>query len=212
MKLGVVILAAGASSRMGRPKLLLPWGSGTVLAHLLSQWRSLAPMQSAIVCAAPEQHQPLHEELERLGWPRDQRIINPQPERGMFSSIQCAAAWSEWNPQLTHWAIALGDQPLVRSETLRDLLDFAGRHPGQVCQPSRQGRGRHPVLVPAPVFARLPQAKAENLKQFLIASGLAVARCESDDPGLDLDLDEPADYARALAGAAPRHLGQAGPG
>jgi CTP:molybdopterin cytidylyltransferase MocA len=133
----------------------------------------------------------------------------------MFSSIQCAAAWSGWNPHLTHWAIALGDQPLVRSETLRDLLDFAGRNPGRVCQPSRQGRGRHPVVVPAPVFALLPQAKAENLKQFLIGSGLAVARCESDDPGLDLDLDEPADYARALAGAAPRDSRQskgAGPG
>ena len=41
MKLGVVILAAGASSRMGRPKLLLPWSGTTVIGHLLNQWRAL---------------------------------------------------------------------------------------------------------------------------------------------------------------------------
>ena len=43
MKLGVIILAAGASERMGRPKLLLPWGKSTVLAHLLAQWRLHRP-------------------------------------------------------------------------------------------------------------------------------------------------------------------------
>jgi len=34
---GVVILAAGRSARMGRPKLLLPWGGTSVLGHLLAQ-------------------------------------------------------------------------------------------------------------------------------------------------------------------------------
>jgi CTP:molybdopterin cytidylyltransferase MocA len=37
---GVVILAAGASTRMGTCKLLLPWGEKTILTHLLDQWRS----------------------------------------------------------------------------------------------------------------------------------------------------------------------------
>ena len=39
----------------------------------------------------------------------------------------------------------------------------------------------------------------DTLKEFLASSGQAVARWESTDPGLDLDLDEPADYERALA-------------
>jgi len=197
MNVAAVILAAGASSRMGRPKLLLPWGSTSVIGHLLSQWRLLGASQIAVVCAPA--NQPLHAELDRLGFPASYRVLNPKPERGMFSSIQCAAHWNGWQPGLNHWVIALGDQPLVRIETLRRLLGFAAAHSEQVCQPSRNGRGRHPVILSADVFARLKDSPAENLKQFLITSGLTVARCEIDDPGLDLDLDEPADYERALS-------------
>ena len=196
MKLAVVILAAGASSRMGRPKLLLPWKETSVLGHLLRQWQTLNAAQIAVVCTAV--NQALHEELDRAGHPRSHRILNPNPERGMFSSVQCAASWDGWLPNITHWAMALGDQPLVQTETLRGLLDFARAHSDQVSQPSRNGRGRHPVILPATVFRRLKDSTTENLKQFLVTSGVAVARCESGDPGLDLDLDEPADYERAL--------------
>src|SRR5438874_1514761 len=38
---GVIILAAGRSRRMGRPKMLLPWGNTTVLGHLVAQWQAL---------------------------------------------------------------------------------------------------------------------------------------------------------------------------
>jgi molybdenum cofactor cytidylyltransferase len=197
MKLGVILLAAGASSRMGRPKLLLPWGATTLLGHLLQQWRGQDAAQIAVVHA--ESNQPLRRELDRLEFPTPQRILNPQPERGMFSSIQCAANWPGWQADLTHWAIVLGDQPLVRDATLRELIAFARSHPDAVCQPARNGRGRHPVILPADVFAELKTSAVGNLKQFLLARGAKTERCESDDPGLDLDLDEPADYERALA-------------
>ena len=197
MKLGVVILAAGASSRMGRPKLLLPWEDTTVIGHLLRQWRTLGAAQIAVVCAAA--NTALAAELDRLGFPPASRICNPQPERGMFSSIQCAAGWNGWQPNLTHWTINLGDQPQVRLETLKQLLDFAAAQPASICQPSYTGRAKHPVILPAIVFSSLKDSRAANLKEFLGGSGLSMARCEVDDPGLDLDLDEPADYERALA-------------
>ena len=38
VRVGVVILAAGRSRRMGKPKLLLPWGETSVLGHLIRQW------------------------------------------------------------------------------------------------------------------------------------------------------------------------------
>ena len=196
MKLAVAILAAGASARMGRPKLLLPWRGTTVLGQLLTQWRSLGVSQLTVVCAADQQ--PLHEELTRLGLGVAERIINSRPDRGMFSSVQCAAAWPGWRPDITHWAVALGDQPLVRPETFQSLLCFAQTaEAGQVAQPSRNGRGRHPVILPEAVFAQLKGSSARDLKEFL--STCAVTRWEVDDPGLDLDLDEPGDYQRALA-------------
>src|SRR2546430_16245310 len=49
---GVVILGAGASSRMGKPKLLLPWGKTSGLGHLIAQWQALNANQIAVVHAA----------------------------------------------------------------------------------------------------------------------------------------------------------------
>ena len=107
--LGVVLLAAGRSTRMGKPKLLLPWGRTSVLGHLIKQWKALGAKQIAVVCAPDDGA--MRVELDRLGFPVQDRIINPAPDRGMFSSIQCAAQWSGWQAALTHWAIVLGDQP-----------------------------------------------------------------------------------------------------
>ncbi len=88
---GVIILAAGRSARMGRPKLLLPWGGTSVLGHLIRQWRALDAKQIAVVCARDDGA--MQAELDRLGFAEENRICNPAPERGMFSSIQCAAQW-----------------------------------------------------------------------------------------------------------------------
>jgi molybdenum cofactor cytidylyltransferase len=193
--LGVVMLAAGRSARMGRPKLLLPWGSTSVLGHLLGQWAALGAHHLVVVCAAGDQG--IQSELDRLEVAPDQRVINPAPERGMFSSLQCAARWSGWRSGLTHWALVLGDQPHLRAETLRALLDLAAGHPAEVWQPTRGGHRRHPVIVSAKVFAELAGSAATDLREFLRLK--MVAGCPSDDPGLDLDIDRPEDYQRALA-------------
>ncbi len=181
---------------MGRPKLLLPWGQTSVLGHLIEQWRALGVTQIAVVCAPA--NQPLLTELDRLGFPAHNRIINPAPQRGMFSSIQCAAQWPGWEPPLTHWAIVLGDQPHLSPETLRRVLAFSAAHPRKVCQPARGGHGRHPVLLPKAAFRQLAGTRARTLKGFLAARPRLLARCELDDPGLDVDIDRPGDYRKAL--------------
>jgi molybdenum cofactor cytidylyltransferase len=192
---GVALLAAGASTRMGRPKLLLPWGGSSVIEHLIGQWRSVGATQIAVVCAAKDQ--PMQAELDRLGFSATHRIVNAHPERGMFSSIQCAARWPGWEDGLSHWILSLGDQPHVQDETLAVLIQFGARHPETVCQPARHGRARHPVLLPAPAFQRLAAWTGDNLKQFLQSEPRTL--CEMEDPALDFDLDEPADYERAVA-------------
>jgi molybdenum cofactor cytidylyltransferase len=193
--LGTVILAAGAARRMGRPKLLLSWGDTSVLGHLLRQWQGLAAAQIAVVCASRDPA--IAAELDRLQFPPANRILNPTPEAGMFSSIRCAAVWQGWKPELTHWAIALGDQPHLQSTTLRHLSAFAAAHPQQICQPHHAGRSGHPVVLPKSVFTQLPGAAEETLRQFLGRFASRLARCVVDDPGLHVDLDTPADYAQA---------------
>lgn len=196
MQLGVAILAAGASSRMGQPKLLLPWGATTVLGHLLAQWQQVGAAQVTAVVAAGDAG--MNGELDRLGFPRAHRVTNPDPARGMFSSIQCSARWSGWEPVLTHFAITLGDQPHLQVETLRAVAGFSSQHPGCICQPSFNGRPRHPVILPRTFLQELGEASCATFKEFLARKENCRRFIELPDPGLDVDLDSPADYEAAL--------------
>ena len=187
---------------MGRAKLLLAWGQTSVLGHLITEWGALRAGQIAVVCAANDR--PIQAELDRLGFAAADRIVNSTPEQGMFSSIRCAAQWRGWQKGLTHWAIVLGDQPHLQRQTLQRVLDFSSVHSAKVCQPARQGHGRHPVLLPKTVFQLIADAKATSLREFLATEPRQVALCELDDPGLDLDIDRPEDYEQAM-----RYAGQA---
>ncbi len=202
--LGVIILGAGASARMGRRKLLLPWGSTSVIGHLIRQWRSLAVDQIAVVLATGDAK--LYAELDHLDFLRQDRIQNPAPERGMFNSIRCAADWNGWKAGLTHWAIVLGDQPHLKLGTLRALLKFHCDHPDAICQPGFAGRARHPVLLPRRAFTELQRSRAGTLREFLHRTTVPAAVCPVGDPGLALDLDRPEDYRKAvrLFANAPR--------
>lgn len=191
---GVLILAAGASRRMGRSKLLLPWGSTTVLGHLLLQWRHAGADQIAVVHAP--QSEELIRELERLQFPESNLIINPEPERGMFSSIQSAAAWTGWKPEFSHYVMTLGDQPHLADSTLRALLAFSAAHQDAICQPAYGGRPRHPVVLPRRSFLELADSDAQDLKMFLNGHSSIRLTVEIADPGLDLDIDTPEDYER----------------
>ncbi len=197
-RFGAVILGAGASVRMGRPKLLLPWRGTTVIGQIISQWRGLGAAQIAVV--RRENDSALTAELDALDFPKSDRITNPQPERGMFSSVVCAAAWDGWEKEISHWAIILGDQPHLKNETLRALLDFSTRNPGAVCQPEFSGREKHPVVLPREIFLALKNSRVATLKDFLETSGVPRRCCAVDDAGLEFDLDTPEDFTRLSSG------------
>jgi CTP:molybdopterin cytidylyltransferase MocA len=141
----------------------------------------------------------LFAELDRLNFPAPDRIENPQPERGMFSSIVCAANWVGWKPDISSWAIVLGDQPHLRSETLRELQEFSAQSPSAVCQPQFDGRERHPVILPRRVFVELKTSGADSLKDFLESVSCPRVQFATNDSSLALDLDTPEDYQRAQA-------------
>jgi molybdenum cofactor cytidylyltransferase len=195
-KIGAVILGAGTSSRMGRPKLLLPWGDTTVIGHIIRQWRELEAAQITVV------HRPgdmgLTPELEHLKFPASDRIENPQSQNGMFSSILCAAKWSGWRSDISSWAIVLGDQPHLQIDTLRLLLANAAQNADAICQPVFDGHAGHPVVLPSSVFDELKQSRAETLKDFLKPYTRRSVQCPVADAGLLLDLDRPEDYDKAV--------------
>ena len=180
---------------MGQPKLLLPWRDTTIIGHLLLQWRQLGAAQ--IVVMTRPNDSALETELDRLHFPQQSRIENPQPERGMFSSILWAANWAGWQPDVASWAIALGDQPHLQTKTLRQLLEFSEKNPDAVCQPQFAGHARHPVILPRAAFLALKNSPAQTLNEFLKLIPCRRVQLGINDPGLTLDLDTPEDYIQA---------------
>ena len=176
--------------------MLLPWPGGKVIGRCVCLWSWLKTAQLTVVCDACNRG--VLAELDRLGLSPANRIVNPQPETGMFGSIQCAARWSGWSSDLTHWVVALGDQPHLREESLRSLLSAVPEAPDCVWQPAFRGHARHPVVLPFAVFRELANAESATFKEFLETRSNLRRQIEMDDPGLDLDLDTPEDYEKAL--------------
>lgn len=192
LHLAAVILAAGRARRMGKPKLLLPWHGSTIIAHEIETWRQLGADVRIVCGGRPD---PIHDELDRLHFPEPSRIVNPNPNDGMFSSIRCAAR-AEWPTDTTHFAIILGDQPHLQKSTLQKLLHFADEELAAICQPRFDSKFGHPVILPRQSFLQLAETKAERLCDFL--GDKTVEAVDVDDPGLKLDIDVAADYEAAL--------------
>ena len=191
----VAILAAGESRRMGKPKLCLPWGQTTILGHILSQWRE-AGAEKILVVHGPGET-PVTLELDRLGIPSAQRAATLAPERGMMGSVVTAAARALRDVTLTHLVIALGDQPHVRAETLRELRHACEAAPGKIVRVVFQDKPGHPLALPANVLAELSVTSSETLRDFLRLKEIPACDLTSRDSGVLLDLDTPDDYARA---------------
>lgn len=180
---------------MGRPKLCLPWGQTTTLGHILAQWREAGADKIVVVHGPGET--PVTLELDRLGIPTGQRAATLAPERGMMGSVVTAARLAVQDTALTHLVIALGDQPHLRTEPLRDLLQACEAAPGKVVRVVFRGVPGHPLALPANVLAELTTTPSATLRDFLRLKEIPVCDLTCRDSGVLLDLDTPDDYARA---------------
>ncbi len=179
--LATVILAAGASRRMGAPKLLLPWGSTTVLGQVVATALEGTPGRVVVVLGAHSAALPAHPRL-RVVWNRDW-------EAGMLSSAQAGvrALPDGWSSVL----IVPGDLPRVQPETYRRLMSGPS---GSICIPTYGGRRGHPVRVPVGLADELLalDPAVHSLRSLLAPA--RVTHVEVDDPGIHMDLDTPEDY------------------
>jgi molybdenum cofactor cytidylyltransferase len=178
---------------MGRPKLLLPWGSTTVLGATVGALQG-GGARAVYVAVAPDG--PL------AGWraPSGVRVVvNPDPTPGMLSSILAAldalAAAGDATPDPL--LVCPADLPSLRPETVATLLDVYGSLGGVVVP--RHGRRRgHPLLIPAAWQRRIPELSARHggLRQILELAAGAVHEVAVEDPGTVRDVDTPEAYER----------------
>lgn len=194
--LGVIILGGGASLRMGKPKLLLPWGTTSILGHLLRLYEEVNTSQVAVVCSRGDAT--ILTELDRLAWPMKDRIFNPEVTPEMFSSVLCGFQWEGWEANVSHLAVALGDQPLIREKTIADLVAHAMQNPKNICQPLYENRRRHPVIIPRHIAEKVTLESHTNLREVLDDYKEHISVYPCDDPGLVIDIDTPKDYDDAL--------------
>lgn len=173
-----VILAAGASRRMGTPKALVQAGGRPFVARIAEAARAAGCARVVVVVGPP------HEAAIAAALPAGAEAVrNPAPERGMLSSVQAGVA--ALAPEVAAALIWPVDVPLVAAETARAIL--AG---GDLVVPTHAGRGGHPVRVPRARFAEL---LALPPKAGLRALMTAATRLPVDDPHVLVDFDTPAD-------------------
>lgn len=193
----VALLAAGESRRMGSPKLCLPWHGTTVVDHLLTQWRA-AGAENLLVIHPPDPRSPVVVELDRLGLPATQRAATVAMERGMMGSVVTAAERAVAGLGISHLVIALGDQPHLRTETLRALLTACATAPDHLVRIVHAGQPGHPLALPAHLLSALSATPSATLRDFLVQQPCPVLDVPCPDSGVLVDLDTPEDYAQAL--------------
>lgn len=188
-----ILPAAGRSRRMGAPKLLLPWWSGTLIEHVVGVWRQ-SRVDEILVVVAPDD-----EAMIAACQGLDCRVVVPdQPPPEMKASICRALEYIErqFAPLDTDaWLVAPADLPSLTADVINSVLTAYRPAQPAVVVPMHDGRRGHPVLLPWRRANEVPLLQQqESLKDLLARSSVQevpVASAAAFD-----DLDTPQDYQR----------------
>ena len=187
-----LVLGAGGSARLGRPKQLLPYGDTTLLGHVAGVARACAFDQLivAIGGAAGE----VRATVDLAG---TDVVQNDAYGAGCSSSI--AAALHRLDPRCVVLVLLLGDQPGVTPGTVAALLAGRGGAPVAVCRYD-DGPG-HPIAFSHSMFGELAALHGDRgVWRLLDRHTGAVAEVPVAGP-IPLDVDTEADYQAVLASA-----------
>jgi molybdenum cofactor cytidylyltransferase len=182
-----IILAAGASSRMGTPKALLEFRGETFLTRLI---RVLSGVCDPVIVALG-----YHAEEIRAATVRGNArfVTNPDPSRGQLSSLQTALAEVPSDAEI--FLFQPVDCPAPEPETVRRIIGALTSSDALLVIPRYDGQRGHPVA-----------ARRELISEFLALPAEAQAKnvvhrhvdrthyLDVDDPGILSDIDDPEAY------------------
>ena len=138
--ISAILLAAGESKRMGRPKLLLKWGQWTMVEKSVDTL--LASKIDELIVVIGYKARTI---LRRLGARRLKAVINRQYRMGMSTSIR--RGLEQVSSKSEAILIALADQPFVETDLIDHLIDVYRRNPHKIVLPSYKGKRGHPVIL-----------------------------------------------------------------
>jgi CTP:molybdopterin cytidylyltransferase MocA len=190
MKPAGVVLAAGASRRMGFPKALLRAGADTFLdAMTQALWLGGCDPVLAVVA---EPLQPVRAGCRLLGV---QLVINPDPSRGQVSSLRCAL---EALPAAAGLIVVLVDQGTLHSGSVAVVREALGEAGATVVVACHQGQRGHPLGFRREMFEALRSPAADGGARAVVEQAERAGRLrllELDDPGVVRNLNTPEAYA-----------------
>jgi molybdenum cofactor cytidylyltransferase len=177
-----IVLAAGASQRMGTPKALLAWRGSTLLDYAIDQARS-AGVTNVVVVLGPATR---HLQLDTL------TVVNPDPETGRSTSIRLGA--TALPDDVDSILVQSVDQPVPAS-----VLDALVAARAEVAVPTYQGRRGHPVCFGGPLLRELRQVSEVDQGLRAVVRRHTVTEVPVDSESVVWNLNDPGAYAMAVA-------------
>jgi molybdenum cofactor cytidylyltransferase len=180
-----IILAAGDSRRMGRPKALLEYQGETFVARLV---RIFSGFCDPVIVVAGRHADQIRNAIDVPV------VINPDPDRGQLSSLQTALA--DLPPSLQAFLFTPVDCPTFHESTVAALIAEFRLSAAPLTIPKYSGRRGHPVLVKGSLAAEfLELAPTEETR--VVVNRHPIHYVDVDDAGVLADVDDPEAY-RAL--------------
>jgi molybdenum cofactor cytidylyltransferase len=188
MKLGVLVLAAGLSTRLEGPnKLLKMWRDKPLVSHVFELAHGVSSHRKAVIVHRD------HEQVcallpERETWTI---IDNPQSATGLASSLKLGLAALE---DCDGVMVLLGDMPAISSATLLSIVSHWSSETYAVV-PAYEGQWGNPVLLGRAAIADCQKLEGDQgAKKLLFARQASVTIVDTHDPAILADFDVAADF------------------
>ena len=184
--ISAIVLAAGKSERMGRPKALLPIQGRTFLENILDAI-SRTSIEDTIVVLGHHRDQ-----IERsVSLPSV--VFNPDYERGMITSFQAGIRKLSW--ETAGAFLFLVDHPLVESTTIESMI--MNLAPNRIVLPTFERRRGHPVLFSSEVLEEiLALGPSEGANIVVHKNPGRIIEVPVNAPGILVDIDTPEQFER----------------
>lgn len=177
---------------MGTPKALLPCNGETFLDRLI---RLFSEVAGAPIVVLGHQADQIRSGIQRGAAVRF--VVNPDPERGMLSSLQCGLEAVPAEAEAVMFMPV--DHPSIESSTLQKLTGHFEAEHAPVTIPAFQGKHGHPVLIARPLIGELLALPTSAQASDVIHRYRSrTAYIPVDDPAVTTDVDDRAAYAELL--------------
>ncbi len=191
MKIAAIILSAGSSRRMGKPKALLKIREKTFLQHIIDTVESAGITNNIVVlgCEPNEIQKTLSSFTGNI-------IINEEWERGQLSSIIAGVnVVNEIDCKgILIWPV---DHPLISQTLIQKLLESFRETNKKIVSPIYKGRRGHPIIISAELFTEIKNASLNvGLREVVRAHRNDISEVPTEEEGILINIDTPADYQK----------------